>query len=398
MEQRLKRFNQIFPIYSGLASDLIFYVAINTLFMTLVKGMSVEQYVSLTTISSVFCIVFRPLFDKIITYLGVTKSLRVGCFLMLLSNIMLTFGTKYFTFVFAIILVEIGFIFNSMENVALKNNLIYQHREDDYLKLKAKASFVYSFITAFISLLSGFLFSWNHYLPMYLGIVTNVICCLLSFYMFDIGEQVTIEKEKDDHLKIHMSDILRLIFISYALLYGGVNLAQTNSKLLMQSQMLQTLSSEKVAIYLGIIVFISRVIRVLSNIYFEKLVRIFKDKMILMLSGMYLFFPILTILGYYLPVPMIFKVILMAIGFFVILGIREPFNIYMQDLSLKRCRIEEQKQVVLNLVFARKIGGTLLSAFTSLLLLRVPLIAVFYLFLILAIINVCLDCKILRDL
>lgn len=398
MEQRMKRFNQIFPIYSGLTGDLIFFVAINTIFMTLVKGVNVEQYVSFTTISSIFCIVFRPLFDKIITCLGITKSLRVGSFLMLLSNIMLTFGTKYVTFVFAIIILEVSLIFISMENVALKNNLIYQHRENDYLKLKEKESFVYSFITAFISLISGFLFSWNHYLPMYLGIVTSVICCLLSFYMFDIGEQVTIEKEKTNHIKVHMNEILRLIIVSYALLYGCVNLAQNNSKLLIQSQMLQALSPEKVAIYLGVIVFISRVIRVLSIICFEKLISIFKDKMILVLSGIYLFFPIFIILGYYSPVSMIFKVLLMAIGFFIVLGVREPFNIYMQDLSLKKCRLEEQKQVVLNLVFARKIGGTVLSVLISLLLLRVPLITVFYLFLIFAIINVCLDYKILKDL
>ena len=46
-ENKLKRFNKIFPWYDGLSGDLLFWVAIDTLFLTVVKNFTASQIVSL---------------------------------------------------------------------------------------------------------------------------------------------------------------------------------------------------------------------------------------------------------------------------------------------------------------------------------------------------------------
>lgn len=36
-QEQIKKFNKVFPWYSGLSGDLLFWVAIDTLFLTVVK-------------------------------------------------------------------------------------------------------------------------------------------------------------------------------------------------------------------------------------------------------------------------------------------------------------------------------------------------------------------------
>ena len=52
-ENKLKKFNTIYPWYAGLSGDLLFWIAIDTLFLTVVKKFTAAQIVSLTSISMI---------------------------------------------------------------------------------------------------------------------------------------------------------------------------------------------------------------------------------------------------------------------------------------------------------------------------------------------------------
>lgn len=58
----------------------------------------------------------------------------------------------------------------------------------------------------------------------------------------------------------------------------------------------------------------------------------------------------------------------------MILAVRDPFKIYIQDLILKVTEPEEQQAIFANLELAKKIGGTLLGFVVSAVLLQVSLI------------------------
>ena len=45
-KKNLKRFNKLFPWFAGLSRDLLFWVAIDTLFLTVVKKFTASQIVS----------------------------------------------------------------------------------------------------------------------------------------------------------------------------------------------------------------------------------------------------------------------------------------------------------------------------------------------------------------
>lgn len=96
MIERVEKSNKIYPIYYGLSSDLVFWIAINTLFLSTVKNLSAFQINSLTTISTILAIVLYFFASKIINKIGNITSVRLANLLLLLSSLLLTFSKSYF--------------------------------------------------------------------------------------------------------------------------------------------------------------------------------------------------------------------------------------------------------------------------------------------------------------
>lgn len=99
-KQNLKKFNKTFPWFAGLSADLLFWIAIDTLFLTVVKRLTASQIVSLTSISLITCIILQIPLLNIIKRIGNTKSVKLGSLLLLISSILLTFGKRlrYYSF------------------------------------------------------------------------------------------------------------------------------------------------------------------------------------------------------------------------------------------------------------------------------------------------------------
>ena len=125
-QEKIAKFNRIFPWYAGLSRDLLFWIAIDTLFLTVVKNLNASQIVSLSSISSIVCIVLQIPLLKIIRKIGNTKSVRLSSLLLLISSLLLTFGQNYVIIALGMIIYEMAFTFQNMINAALKNNLNYK--------------------------------------------------------------------------------------------------------------------------------------------------------------------------------------------------------------------------------------------------------------------------------
>lgn len=122
-QKYINRFIKVYPYLKGFTDDLLFFVAIDTLFLTIAKGLSVQQIVFLTAISSIASLIGRITIVNIIQKIGNTYSARLGMGLLLVSSIIITFGTSYLWIMLGKILYQIAWVFKEMENVMLKNNL-----------------------------------------------------------------------------------------------------------------------------------------------------------------------------------------------------------------------------------------------------------------------------------
>lgn len=90
---RIKLSNKLYPIFYGLSSDLIFFIAINTLFLTKVKGLTPSKINFITTIGILVVLFFYLTSHKIIKEIGNLFSIKLGTFLMIVSTLLFTFST-----------------------------------------------------------------------------------------------------------------------------------------------------------------------------------------------------------------------------------------------------------------------------------------------------------------
>ena len=402
MDKKLKTVNKLFPWYSGLSTDLIFYIAINTIWLTTIKGFSPAQITFLFTISSLFGIMFQIPLLKIIKRLGNTKSIRIGSLCMLIASIMLTFCTNYIFFAVANIFLEMSLVFEMMSAILIRNNLEYQNKTDEYIKIRSKASMVYAISTTAITLFIGKLFNIHQYLPMILGIITCLLCFIASLFIFDIDEikdnKISKEKVKQNLAFPKPIKLFLLLLLFYGLSYGIVIISQQNSKLLIQYELIKFLSIEKVATYLGIILFISRMTRAIINYLFPKIYKKVNNKMSIFLVISLLVSSVLLLTGFYLNTNYYIKVFIMTIGFSILPSLRDPIKIYTQNLILQTYDKTVQKDIMIYLSLARHIGKFLLSLIASFVLLKLPIQYLFLIFLITTIPLIIISIRIIKSI
>lgn len=397
-QKTLTKFNKIYPWYTGLSSDLLFWVAIDTLFLTAVKKLNPSQIVSLTSISLIVCIILQVPILRIIQKIGNTKSVRLSSFLLLLASVLLTFGPNYITLVLGEIIYEISFTFQNMSNAILKNNLELQNKNNDYIKLKTNSNTIYATVTMIISFIASIMFNINNYFPMICCILFCFICFILSFYIVDFSNFDKIKKETSTTYKrkIKYSKIIIFLIISYGLFYPIVNSGQSNGKLFIQQELLLNFNIEKTALIIGVILCISRIVRVVSNIAFNKIHKKLKDKVGIILPISLSLSIILMILGAFITNNLILKFTIMSFGYIIILFIRDPFKVYMQDLALKNVKKEDQQSILTTMELSRKTTRAIISLYFTMILIKHSMTLVMVILFVLSIIEILTSIKLYK--
>lgn len=384
-EVNLKKLNRsinMYPIFYGLSSDLIFFIAINTLFLTTVKGLSASVINQIEAISTIIGILFQFIIIKIVRKIGNLNSVKLGVTLLFFSILLNTFSTKYFGFLLAEICYVIGFVFKNMDNVILIKNLKYLNRSNEYIKFQTKGSFIYSLITLLISIVSGFLFNINPYVPMGICIFFSFINIILANLIYEVPSNDT-NVDKKEKLNIKFSKNAILMILLYGVFYAMVSCGQKNSKIFIQFDLQNVFSLDKVAIYMGILIFVSRIFRLLSNLLFFKIYNKLKNKMIFLLEFILVLSFILLILGHFAG--NIYGIFIMAFGFFSFLFIRDPFDNFMRKNLLEKNSEHLHDKIINYINLLRKISTLIYTTMASLILIKFNYIYVMLLFLIISV-------------
>jgi len=367
--------NSILPYFIGISGDLMFFIAISTLFLTVVKGLTAAEISLLSTISNLSCILLQ---------IGNEKSIRLGTFMLLCSSLLITFGNQYWMILIGYILYQPSFIFKKMDHVVLKSNLNYLKKGNDYIKIANKSNIIYSVITMLIALIAGNMFAKNHYTAMYFCIGICVINVLLSFCIFDVSEEKE-EIVRKQQSKTKFSKIAIMTILSFALLYPIINVGQGNVTLFIQYNLQDYFDIGQTAMYLSFIIVTSRIARVLGNLLFKKIYTQLRDKVSILFAIVTIFSFMIILLGSCFDTSTILKFLFMTIGFDLILAIRDSFDNYSNDLILKNSTKDQQQKAISYLQLARRIVATTINLAISMLLLKIDL---FYIIICLIILTV----------
>lgn len=390
MEQETKKINRsikIYPLFASFTGDLIFFVPIDTLFLTLVKGLNASQITAMTMVSLIICIVFQKVILSIVKKIGNVNSLRLGATMLLIASLVLTFGKSFIAMLLYKSIHELAVMFLNMDEIILKNNLKAVNRKDDYFKIRNKSKIIYAIITLFTALVAGKMFNVNNYLPMYLSIIIYVLVLGTAFLYYESKVNNELETKKE-HKKLKITSIIFYIILSNAVFYSIIKMGQNNSKLFMQYDFQKFLSVEMVTYYITTIVFISRIARLVGNVIFGKVYLKIKDKMSIVLTICLALAFLLLIIGHFIESAFICKVIIMSLGFFLILAIRDSFQTYIEDVALTISNKEEQQEIIIKIEVYRRLGTLILSAIFTLILMKYELIVIEFILLGLSIIEI----------
>lgn len=383
MQNKILRANRIYPWLAGLTNNLVFYIVINTVWLTNVKGFDATQVVFLEVCVGLAVRVIMSPVLQLAERIGNTWSMRLGVIALFATSILLTFGTEYWVFMLAMVLQAFAVVLTAMRDVLIQNNLNYLHQGKEYIRISSRAHLVYTSATLVASLLVGVFFSEWQNLPMLLGIVICGIGVILSFFVFDVEDRIepnhqptTAESgQTESEQKLVLPHPIKLsltIMIFCGLLYGVVDLAQTNSKLLLQYQLEGQLSVDQVVSYLGLAWFVSRIIRILVDLIYPKVHQKFQSKVAIGLSFWVLISIILILTGFFLETDFVPRMMLITSGFILLPAVRDPLHIFCQTALLNKTRKADRRDALVYLVVMQQAGKFLLGLLISAILLFLP--------------------------
>ena len=392
-DKRIKLSNKIYPIFYGLSSDLIFFIAINTLFLTSVKGLTSSEINFMTTIGVLVALVFYLLSHKIINKIGNLYSIRLGTLLLLISALLFTFSTNLIFFILAEIFYEVGFVFKCVDQVVLNNNLIYQNKENDFIKIKTKATTIYSIATMIATLIAGFLFNISPYLPMFICILICFNNFIMAHYIYEVNFDNKELELKKKH-KFNFNKIMIITILVYGLIYGTLVVCQTNDKLFIQYELQNFLNANNVTLVISIILFLSRVSRLILNLIFGKIYDKFKNRTLYLIYFGLLISISLFVIGKIFFTSM-YSSIIMAVGFILLLALRDPTENLLSDILLKNTNKEDKEKAILYFQFTRRLVVFILSLLATMILVRYELIHLYIVFLIFILLYIFMVLKLL---
>lgn len=215
---------ELYTRYKMFSWDLLFYYAIIFLFFTQVKNISAADVFLAESAYPLFKIIFLIPATILIERIGKRKSLIIGNSFILFSTITYILATNFYHILLGEFFSAIGFIIKGI----CETNMLYdslernEKRGSKFSKIDGRGLSLYYYIDATSSVVSGFLFSINGYLPMIFCMITNVISVILSIQFKEIDKVVEepnaqVDNKKNVTLKRELKDLkksLKSIFKS----------------------------------------------------------------------------------------------------------------------------------------------------------------------------------------
>lgn len=193
--QMRKRNMKLFPAYKTLSWDYIFFYTINFLFLTQVKNINPADVVLIDSFYYLFTMFSQIPATFIIEFLGRKNSIILGNILSCLYMVVILFSNNLFNLVIAEILSAISFAIKESAEPSLLNESIPPSRFKSkiFAKISQKGNSGYYIINAICTIIAGFLYEINPYIPIILSLCILIITTVMSILFI---EPITKTKKK----------------------------------------------------------------------------------------------------------------------------------------------------------------------------------------------------------
>ncbi len=212
LAKRRKLNMKLYPTYRMLAADALFFGAIKVLFLTQVKGFSNANVVLMESIYALFKMILQIPLSVIISKLGIRKSVIIGNIFWILELVLILFARNYFMIILSQFLSSIGWAFKSAAEAPLLTKSIPEANTKGkiFTKLDSKGYSRYCYISAIATVMAGFLYEINPYVPVILAILFEVFAFIISLNFTEVKqEESKTVKESINDVKTGMKFIVK---------------------------------------------------------------------------------------------------------------------------------------------------------------------------------------------
>lgn len=256
--QMRKRNMKLFPICKALGWDYIFFYTTNFLFLTQVKNIDPADVVLIDSFYALFGIVMQVPATFIIEYLGRRRSIILANFINCMYMIIIMFSRNLFDLIIAELLSALAFAIKDSAELALLNESIpaSRYKGQIFAKINERGISNYYIINAISTILSGFLYDVNPYIPIILALTTTLFLTILSRGFVEPPIIQNKKKNKKDfseikNLKESFKFILKSERLKSLILFSAITVGVFNVLTNYEISLLENLDID--AKYLGII-------------------------------------------------------------------------------------------------------------------------------------------------
>ena len=385
--------NIFYVLYTTFNLDIFFKTIIESLFLTTVKGLTASDIILMSFIGIGASICLSPIVWLVSKKIGNKMSLVLGAFCSVLCVILYIVCNQLIGFIFASVAYNLIALFYQPASIMLKNNLRAENKEEDFVKWSTYGKLGFSITTLIVSLMSGFCFNLNPYLPAYLSLgcaILGLIFALL-FQETKIENIENLENTNQEPFTIKnlfFNKIMLLVLLMNIFGIGVIAFYQSRTSLLVQFTCEKfAIELAKISIIISFIDFLSRIIRILSNIIVPHIYKKIENKAnLLKYVGLTIFISsLLMAVGGIFQISAEFNICLIALGFLMAISIRDIYDTLENKVIITKIPEKQQKQAVVLHGVYKKIGRLTTNLFSLILLNFLPLNYVYCLLLPLSI-------------
>ena len=240
---RKKRRNNrnLYPIYSSIGLDYMFYYGIKVLFLSQIKGITDAQIVLATSFFSLFAIVTQVPITVLIHKIGKRRGLILGNLINAFAMFLVIICPNFSFYIFSEFFSSIATSIKSITEASILDLSIpkFNKKGEFYTKLKRNGYSKYCYMYATSTLIAGLLYNVNPYIPVIFCLGCCILATVLSFSFAEIKEN---KEESEDYILelkksfkfIFKSNRLRPLLIMLGLIWGLRNLFDTYHVILLK--------------------------------------------------------------------------------------------------------------------------------------------------------------------
>lgn len=361
--------------YRILAFDLLFYYTISYLFLVNVRGFTTAVIVFTDSFYPFFKLLLQIPTTIIIQRIGKRNSLVIANIFVALYVLATIYAFNAFILVLSNFFVAVAFVIKGMcESTILFDSLEPNDNvHEEFSKYESRSAAGYYFVDAFTSLITGFLYVVNPYLPLYISLIKEIFAVIVCLKLKDIPtenselyekveKKPTAIEEAKKYLK-NLSQAFKFIFKSKRLrsliIYNGLFASMLSLMVTLRRSLLDdtNVSSE----YFGIIFTVLGIVAAVSSSYTFRIHMKFRNRTLTFLGLLFIGSIILSGLVVVLKLPLAIMYYIMLLMFSIQYIIKGPFYTLIKQYLNSFCDSDMRLKIYSANSFVEYITATIVS-------------------------------------